>query len=89
MLESSQGGFAFGSGGASQGDTKPVFAFGTWNQTSNLSSGFPFTFGSLKQGGSVCEQQTEDTQKVFLHYMNKPLIKKLINPKMTKKAKEC
>ena len=51
---SSGGGFVFGSGGTSQGDTKPVF---------NLSSGFPFSFGSLKQGGGVSEQQTEDTQK--------------------------
>ena len=60
---SSGGGFVFGSGGTSQGDTKPVFAFGTSNQTSNLTSGFPFNFSSLKQGGSVSEQQTEDTQK--------------------------
>ena len=60
---SSEGGFAFGSGGARQGDTNPVFAFGTSNKTSNLISGFSFTFASLKEGGSVCKQQTEDTQK--------------------------
>ena len=52
----------FGSGGSSQeGDTKSVFTFGSSNQKSNPSSGFSFTFGSLKQAGPGSEQQTEDT----------------------------
>ena len=61
-LSSSGGGFMFGSGGSSQqGDTKPVFTFGSSNQKSNPSSGFSFSFGSLKQAGPGSEQQTEDT----------------------------
>ena len=47
------GRFTFGSGGTNQGGvTKPAFIFGGSKQTSNPSSGVPFTFGSLKPGGT-------------------------------------
>ena len=55
------GGFTFGSGGTNQGGvTKPAFIFGGSKQTSNPSSGVPFTFGSLKPGGLESEQQSEE-----------------------------
>ena len=55
---SSGEGFTFGSGGANQGgDTKPAFTFGDSKQTSNLSSGFSLSFGSVTSGGLGSEQQ--------------------------------
>ena len=56
--------FSFGSGGTSQTDAKPVFTFGTSNQRCNSSSGFSFGFGSLKEGGRVSAEQTEDPNKL-------------------------
>ena len=60
---SSGGGFSFGSVGTSQSDANQVSTFGSVNQTSNSSSGISFSFGSLKQGGNLSAQQTNDTNK--------------------------
>ena len=60
---SSLSSFSFGSGGTSQGDSKPVFSFGSQNQTSTPSSGVAFSFGSMDQGGNFNEQQTNRNPK--------------------------
>ena len=60
---SSLSSFSFGSGGTSQGDSKPVFSFGSQNQTSTPSSGVAFSFGSMDQGGNLNEQQTNRNPK--------------------------
>ena len=63
---SSGEGFTFGSGGANQGgDTKPAFTFGDSKQTSNLSSGFSLSFGSVTSGGLGSEQQSKATKSTF------------------------
>ena len=63
---SSGGVFSFGSGGTSQGDSKPVFTFGSHNQTSSPSSGVVFGFCSLDQGGNLSGQQTNTTPKSLI-----------------------
>ena len=60
---SSGGVFSFGSGGTSQGDSKPVFTFGSQNQTSTPSSGVAFSFGSIDQGETLSEQETKRNPK--------------------------
>ena len=60
---SSGGVFSFGSGGTSQGDSKPVFTFGSQNQTSTPSSGVAFSFGSIDQGENLSEQETKRNPK--------------------------
>ena len=63
---SSGEGFTFGSGGANQGgDTKPAFTFGDSKQTSNLSSGFSLSFGSVTSVGLGSEQQSKATKSTF------------------------
>ena len=63
---SSGEGFTFGSGGANQGgDTKPAFTFGDSKQTSNLSSGFSLSFGSVTSGGLGSEQRSKATKSTF------------------------
>ena len=65
-VSSSGEGFTFGSGGANQGgDTKPAFTFGDSKQTSNLSSGFSFSFGSVTSGELGSEQQSKATKSNF------------------------
>ena len=62
----SGGGFTFGSGGINQGgDTKPAFTYGGSNKTTNPCSGFSFSFGTLKQGGIVSDQQSKATKSSF------------------------
>ncbi|PFX33905.1 E3 SUMO-protein ligase RanBP2 [Stylophora pistillata] len=60
---SSGGVFSFGSSGSAQGDPKPVFTFGSQNQTSIPSSEVPFRFGALGQGGKLGELQTNKDPK--------------------------
>ena len=60
---SSGGAFSFGSGGTSQGHSKPVFTFGSQNQTSTPSSGVAFSFGSIDQGENLSEQETKRNPK--------------------------
>ena len=63
---SSGGVFSFGSGRASQGDSKPVFTFGSHNQTYTPSSGVVFGFCSLDQGRNLSGQQTNTTPKSLI-----------------------
>ena len=60
---SSGGVFSFGSGKTTQGDSKPVFTFGSQIQTSTPSSRVAFGFGSLSQRGNLSENHTINYSK--------------------------